>query len=140
MVALGGASLSLWGVGAASPLRQNALDFLLIKALGAPATLLLMVAQVLLLSPCLACLLSGRTPYRGNCLAAEAQHWKSETWSKLRLALTALAVSDWWGRAEDAVAYRNILTAECAACRECTGGWETPEHPCGAPSPAMPSM
>lgn len=72
LVALGGASLSLWGVGVASPLRQNALDFLLIKALGAPATLLLMVAQVLLLNPSLASLPSGRTPYRGNCLAAEA--------------------------------------------------------------------
>ena len=46
LVALGAASLSLWGVGASSPLRQNALDFLHIKAIGAPATLLLMVAQV----------------------------------------------------------------------------------------------
>ncbi|CAK0735532.1 hypothetical protein CVIRNUC_000596 [Coccomyxa viridis] len=45
LVALGAASLSLWGVGASSPLRQNALDFLHIKAIGAPATLLLMVAQ-----------------------------------------------------------------------------------------------
>ena len=47
LVALGAASLSLWGVGASSPLRQNALDFLHIKAIGAPATLLLMVAQVM---------------------------------------------------------------------------------------------
>ena len=46
LVALGAASLSLWGVGASSPLRQDALDFLHIKAIGAPATLLLMVAQV----------------------------------------------------------------------------------------------
>ncbi len=46
LVVLGAAALSLWGVGPTSLLRQNALDFLHIKALGAPATLLLMVAQV----------------------------------------------------------------------------------------------
>ncbi len=43
---LGGNGLSLWGVSPGSPLRYDALDFLQIKALGAPATLLLMVAQV----------------------------------------------------------------------------------------------
>ncbi len=46
LVALGAAALSLWGIGPTSALRQNALDFLHIKALGAPATLLLMVTQV----------------------------------------------------------------------------------------------
>lgn len=49
LVALGAGALSLWGVGPSSALRQNALDFLHIKALGAPATLLLMVAQARLL-------------------------------------------------------------------------------------------
>jgi len=51
LVAMGAASLSLWGVGPASSLRENALDFLHIKALGAPATLLLMVTQVVFLCP-----------------------------------------------------------------------------------------
>ena len=79
LVALGGASLSLWGVGVASPLRQNALDFLLIKALGAPATLLLMVAQVLLLNPfsCLSSVrkdvLQGQLP-RCRSTALEVRH------------------------------------------------------------------
>ncbi|EIE26724.1 hypothetical protein COCSUDRAFT_46203 [Coccomyxa subellipsoidea C-169] len=45
LVVLGGNGLSLWGVSPGSPLRYDALDFLQIKALGAPATLLLMVAQ-----------------------------------------------------------------------------------------------
>ncbi|BDA40630.1 Protein DETOXIFICATION 44, chloroplastic [Coccomyxa sp. Obi] len=45
LVALGANGLSLWGVQPGSPLRGDALDFLQIKALGAPATLLLMVSQ-----------------------------------------------------------------------------------------------
>lgn len=60
LVALGAAALSLWGVGPGSPLRQNALDFLHIKALGAPATLLLMVAQVLPLYTGQTCYCGGR--------------------------------------------------------------------------------
>ena len=61
LVALGAAALSLWGVGPTSALRQNALDFLHIKALGAPATLLLMVAQV-------------RIPSSMDCSSALSSH------------------------------------------------------------------
>ena len=32
------------------------------------------------------------------------------------------------------------LTCGCAGCRECTGGWGTPERLSGAPWPAMVSM
>ncbi len=46
-MALAANGLSLWGVPPGSPLRGDALDFLQIKALGAPATLLLMVSQVM---------------------------------------------------------------------------------------------
>ncbi|KAK9916841.1 hypothetical protein WJX75_007700 [Coccomyxa subellipsoidea] len=45
LVVLGGNGLSLWGIHPGSPMRYDALDFLQIKALGAPATLLLMVSQ-----------------------------------------------------------------------------------------------
>lgn len=47
LVVLGGNGLSLWGIHPGSPMRYDALDFLQIKALGAPATLLLMVSQVI---------------------------------------------------------------------------------------------
>jgi hypothetical protein len=50
-VVFGAWGLSVWGVQVGSLLRQDALDFLQIRALGAPATLLLMVSQVLDLVP-----------------------------------------------------------------------------------------
>ena len=45
LVALGAYGLSIWGVPAESPLRADALEFLHIRALGAPATILLMAVQ-----------------------------------------------------------------------------------------------
>ena len=64
LVALGAGALSLWGVGPTSALHQNALDFLHIKALGAPATLLLMVAQA-------------RLPLSRRCTKASASQYGS---------------------------------------------------------------
>jgi hypothetical protein len=45
LVGFGAWGLTLWGVPPGSPLRGDALNFLHIRALGAPATILLMVAQ-----------------------------------------------------------------------------------------------
>ncbi|KAK9823345.1 hypothetical protein WJX72_002062 [[Myrmecia] bisecta] len=45
LTAVAGAGLALWGVPVGSPMRVDALDFLLIRAWGAPATVLLLVVQ-----------------------------------------------------------------------------------------------
>ena len=45
LVAFGAYGLSMWGVPTESPLRADALEFLHIRALGAPATILLMAVQ-----------------------------------------------------------------------------------------------
>ena len=45
LLALAGQGLSAWGAGPGSPLRPDAMTYLTIRALGAPATVLFMVAQ-----------------------------------------------------------------------------------------------
>ena len=46
LLALAGQGLAAWGAGPSSPLRPDALSYLQIRAVGSPATVLFLVAQV----------------------------------------------------------------------------------------------